>query len=213
MPADIRDEILHIGLLLPVCHSNMKTQLSSRVSATDATTTAGGSAYTYASTEFVSALYRSVEVKGCHTYLPGHMSAAAADEKFPHLAEDPVVSSFGEAGDWKALRSCVHPANHVNVLELTEICEEAKRLCLSCFSPVRQINLSDSAVSLGAWGKFRSSSYKLNKPLRRVSGWLVLSQKLLYNVHVRSKYNPGDPPSRFRKIIRQDPPDWLIPHL
>lgn len=130
-----------------------------------------------------------------------------------HLEEDPVISAFGASGDWKPRRSGHLKASHVNVQELFEICEEAKRLCNQSLAPLRQINLSDSAVSLGAWGKFRSSSFKLNQQLRSVAGWLTLSRKVLGNVHVRSKKNPGDPPSRFQEIVREIPPEWLEPYL
>jgi len=213
-PADIRDELIYVALLLPTCYTNMKAQISTRVSATDATQHSGGAVFTSVSNDFAKSLFKSVEVKGCHTFLPScKLSPEQHDQHFPRLQEDPIISAFGRSGDWKVSRSCHYPSQHVNVQEIKEICQEAKRLCNSCLCPLRQINLTDSAVGLGAYGKFRSSAFKLNEQLRAACGWLTLSRKLLYNIHVRTHANPGDPPSRFVKFLRDSVPDWLLPYL
>ena len=98
-----------------------------------------------------------------HTYLEScKLSPDSIRQRFEYFDEDPIYSKFGTAGVWRAIRSCSYPAAHVNVQELREIATEAKRCCRSCLSPVRHLNMTDSGVRLGAWGKFRSFSFKLN---------------------------------------------------
>ena len=72
---------------------------------------------------------------------------------------------------------------------------------------------TDSGVCLGAIGRGRSSSFRLNGKLREINGWTTLCKKYINNVHIRSKFNPGDPPSRFMKILIQEAPIGLKQYL
>ena len=82
--ADVRDELFIASLLLSVMHSNMRWPVSTEVSATDATPSAGGAVRATVTPELAQALYKSTEYKGCHVRLDG---PTAAQNKL--VQEDP----------------------------------------------------------------------------------------------------------------------------
>ena len=55
-------------------------------------------------------------------------------------------------------------------------------------------------MTLGAYGKGRSSSFHLNGILRSALGWSLLSRKQLFNVWISTSVNASDHPSRQRPI-------------
>lgn len=104
-----------------------------------------------------------------------------------------------------------------NCQETFEIAREVRRLGNESLSDIKAINLSDSAVGLGVLAKGRSSSFRLNGISRKVLIWSLFTRKMLYNVHIRGVWNPGDAPSRFKDVHSregiQEAPEWLLPHL
>ena len=160
-------------------HTNIRSQVSGIITATDATPTSGGAAQTCVTQELAQALYRSAELKGFHTYLPSYkLSLDALSVKHGVFEEDPLISLFGDTGHWSATRSTEYSCQHVNLQELKEICIETKRACTNSLAESRHVNLTDSAVSLGCWAKGRSSSFRLNGQLRGVLGWKTLAKKI-----------------------------------
>ena len=64
LPKSVREELLLVGLLLPLCHSNIRWPVSSRVGASDASLKGGGRAVTLASNSVAQTLYRFSVHKG-----------------------------------------------------------------------------------------------------------------------------------------------------
>ena len=87
-PADIRDEIISCALTLCVAESDICWRVSERISATDATPSDGGAAYTLVSDEFALALYRAAEGKGFATTLRQDLV------EMPQLESDPLPRDF-----------------------------------------------------------------------------------------------------------------------
>ena len=65
----VREELLCGGLVLPMCHSNIKWEVSCRVGASDASLTHGGRAAAIVSRPVGNTLYRFAEHRGEHIRL------------------------------------------------------------------------------------------------------------------------------------------------
>ena len=101
-------------------------------------------------------------------------------------------------------------SRHVNLRELDEIVNLSRDCSSQTLLPLRLVNSSDSAVSIGAWAKGRSPSYRLNSRLRKAVDPQVLYRKQISNAKVSSKGNPSDDPSRLVALRKPDPcPKWL----
>ena len=108
-----------------------------------------------------------------------------------------------EWGRWKVgVAHIWSTSDHINVLEAY-----AETLALgwvlrqgSPLTPRRVISLQDSQVLVGAGGKGRSSSFGLQRPLRRTAALLLAGNLTLSRLWIPSKGNPADGPSRGRPI-------------
>ena len=69
LPADIREEVGYAGLLLAAASANIRTQVDTRISATDATPSSAGAVRGQIWRQLSEALYRSVHHKGGHRLL------------------------------------------------------------------------------------------------------------------------------------------------
>lgn len=113
-PPDVRDEILFCALCLPLSFTNLRSQVSSRISATDATPTSGGACETVISQELALRLFNSSIQKGYHTFLPSYkLSCDNYELRFKHFEEDPVVTALGRVDCWEETRSTRFASQHV----------------------------------------------------------------------------------------------------
>ena len=211
LPADIRSELLAASWLLPLAETCIRWPVSSRVSATDATPSAGGAVYSHVGPDLVEALWRSTEQRGAYVRLDTRAVRGPASLD----TVEPLVGELFECMDWSVSRSRrFRTTKHVNLQELEEICEEVRAAARLSLQPSRHINGSDSLVAVGAWSKGRSSSYQINRRLRSVLSWKVLGQKSVENLHLATDRNPADEPSRFKPLKpRKTPADWMSPLL
>ena len=65
-PPDVKEELLAAALMLPLAHPRLRWELSTRVSATDATPTRGGAVACHVSPKLVKEIYRHTEHRGCY---------------------------------------------------------------------------------------------------------------------------------------------------
>ena len=211
LPADVVQEIVIASILLPAAEAQLRWPVAKRVSATDATPSSGGAVHCRVSDRLAKTLYRASEQRGCYTRLDSPF-LSALDGLLP---PDPTVARLFESMDWTVHRTRMfRSTQHVNLQELEEIIEELRASVRRGLAPCRLVNGTDSGVCLGAWGKGRSASTRINALLRQSLGWQILGQKALVNLHIRSEANPADAPSRFKplsptKVVEP----WMLPLL
>eukprot|EP00973_Karenia_brevis_P021906 3012948-Karenia_brevis.AAC.1 len=86
---------------------------------------------------------------------------------------DPILDSFAECAPWRVVRSHHFGERaHVNLQELAELGLEIAERALEG-RPQRLVNLCDSKVTVFAFAKGRSSSYRLNGLLRKIAGHMI----------------------------------------
>lgn len=199
LPAAAREELLMFALCLPLCHSNIKWQVSPRVGASDACLDGGGRAATLTDQSIAETLYRYSEHKGEHVRLDwekGRLAPPSDMVSAPQELEDLMAAHV-----WNTTQKIKFGhKQHINILELKMIKEELKDLVKQTTAPMRAVNLVDSRVAAGAFARGRSSSKQLNRILRSMIGWSLCGRKSLHLVWVRSERNPSDHPSRACRI-------------
>ena len=199
MPISVREELLSCGLMLPLCHSNVRWPISSRLGASDASLSMGGRAATIVTPGVSQTLYRFAEHKGEHVRLDWEKGAVQPPSSMrPAPRElELLISDL----PWNQTETCSFGhKQHINILELKMILRELQDLVHQGSDPLRCVLLVDSRAAAGAWSKGRSSSKNLNRILRRALGWTLLGRKTLHLVWVRSECNPADYPSRGKRI-------------
>ena len=104
--------------------------------------------------------------------------------------------------------------HHVNLQESRAIKHELRRLVSASFvDGWHQLVLCDSLVSVCAWSKGRSSSYRLNGILRSSLPCLLIGCLILDIIWIDTHSNPGDPPSRGRPWTIPAPLSCTLPGL
>ena len=199
LPVAVREELLACGLMLPMCHSNIRWPVSCRVGASDASLSHGGRAAALVSRPVAQTLYRYAEHKGEHVRLDWQ-SGGVQPPSTMHQAPAELEQLISDL-PWNQTESCSFAhKQHINILEARMIHHELKDVVHKSTSPLRCVLLVDSRAAAGAWGKGRSSSKNLNRILRQALGWSIIGRKTLHLVWVRSEANPADYPSRCKKI-------------
>lgn len=199
LPIKVREELLSCALLLPLCHSNVRWDVSCRIGASDASTTHGGRAATFVTPAIARTLFRYAEHKGEHVRLDwskGQVQLPSDMRQAPEELESLLLSL-----PWNQTETCsFNRKQHINLLETKMIQRELQDVVSKTTKPLRCVLLVDSRAAAGAWSKGRSSSKNLNRLLRQSLGWTLAGKKSLHLVWVRSEANPADHPSRCRRI-------------
>ena len=186
-----------------MAEADLRAQVSTVISCSDATPTRGGLVSARVSRALAGTLYDRGEFRGFRTRLDwtkrDHAVLTAAweegDGKDAVLGSTlpEVIGAVPWEVDWEA--DFQHSA-HVNIQEALAM----KRRLIQSMSegvvPLRLANGSDSWVTIGAWGKGRSSSIQLNGVIRSCVGPRVLGMRWLTNFYVPTSANPADDPSR-----------------
>lgn len=203
LPTSVREELLSCGLVLPLCHSNIRWPISCRLGASDASLSHGGRAATLVTPAIAQTLYRYAEHKGEHVRLDwarGAVQPPSEMRQAPQELEELVADL-----PWNKTETCSFAhRQHINILEARMIHRELMDLVHQSSQPLRAVLLVDSRAAAGAWSKGRSSARNLNRVLRQALGWTLVGQKSIHLVWVRSGSNPSDYPSRCKRI--PDPP-------
>ena len=204
LPNAVKEELLMVALILPLCHSNVRWQIATRIGASDASLSGGGRAATLTTPSIAKTLYHYSVHKGEPVRLDwerGAIEPPSGMTKAPAELEELM-----NAHTWNTTHRCSFGhKQHINILELKMVRAELIDLVKQSSSPCRAILLVDSRVVAGAWGKGRSSSKQINRILRSMLGWSLIGQKSLHLVWVQSSKNPADHPSRGAPI--PEPPE------
>ena len=149
--------------------------------------------------------------RGTAGALRRHLEFRAAAVRPPH--KDALwVREFVESSDWQVVADYAFDTEaHINVQE-----GRAIRTSANCVArrggERRSVKLADSQVQLGCHGRGRSSASALNMVLRPTSATMVSSNSYSSGIHVGTKWNPADDPTRnafVRKPVR-DRPRWYL---
>ena len=184
-----------MSVVLSVCHANIRWPVSTRLSATDATPSAGGATSSVISQPLARALWAATHEKGVGTSL--------RPDLFNDL-EVPVdrdIQDVFTSAVWKVTWSRrFDEVAHVNLQELLEISEEVQEVSMLTTAPARHVNGMDSNVSLGVAAKGRSPSHLLNGRLKQLASRKIFGRKELGSVKVDTKKSLADHPSRFDEL-------------
>ena len=199
LPASVKEELLTLSLCLPLCHANIKWQVSTRVGASDASLTGGGRAATPTTPTIAQTLFRYSNHQGEHVRLDWEKGAVAPPTTMTRAPSE--LEDIMEAHTWNTTHRCTFAhRQHINILEMKMIKAELVGLVNEFHDPCRAVLLVDSRVAAGAWGKGRSSSRQLNRLLKSMIGWSIAGRKSLHLIWVQSAKNPADFPSRSKPI-------------
>lgn len=204
LPSSVREELLTLALALPLCHSNVKWQVSCRIGASDASLSGGGRAATLTSPPIAQTLYRFSVHKGEQVKLDwehGALCPPSTMIQAPSELEELMLEHT-----WNTTHECKFAhRQHINLLEMKMVKAELCSLVQQSNLPARHVLLVDSRVCAGAWGKGRSSSRQLNRILRQMVGWSLVGRKSLHLIWVSTHMNPADHPSRGARIPEPNP--------
>ena len=212
MPVGVKEELLWLGLCLPVAHSNIRWPISCRIGASDASLSGGGRAACLTDQSVANTLYRFSEHSGEHVKLDWQQGALEPPSMMASAPSE--LEQLMNAHAWSATHQCkFNHKQHINILEMKMVKAELKGLVKQQSEPHRAVLLVDSRVVVGAFSKGRSSSRQLNRILRSMVGWLIAGQVSLHLIWVGTKANPADHPSRGAKIPDPVPGDPILSEL
>jgi len=112
------------------------------------------------------------------------------------------VSGLADAQSWTlGSKFGLAPGTHINLGECKPMKVLMRKLALDPGAHhKRHLIIVDSGVNVGAWAKGRSKSPRLNRELKVCVPDRLCSGLQVGVLHVRSKFNPLDAPSRNRKL-------------
>ena len=217
-----RSELLLLAAILPVACTNLRAQVSPRITATDASQWGEAACSASVPQSIATEVHRLVLRKPVwakllppgkawervHGRLPPQDELPGEREEF---VSNPLWEILAESLDYRLLYSRQAPRpRHINIGELRGMLRAEK--ILGRRSPSRrEIYGMDSQVALGCVIKGRSSSQSLNKELE-----LSLADMIAFDVYAEGIYfetsrNRADAPTRGRDIprpSRQEPKWW-----
>ena len=89
-----------------------------------------------------------------------------------------VTKALCRKGKWTVTRQhTFNESAHVNFQELSEVFSEVRSASQETLLPFRQVNLTDSNVTLGCWAKGRSPPPPLNRILKKAAALQVFYSK------------------------------------
>ena len=202
----VREDFLTAALVLPIAHAWIRAPVASRIAATDATPSSGGSCEVEVNSELASEIYRFTENKGCYIRLDGR-----ADQRDTLRPAAAPIERLCQSMPWRVRRSHLFEGVlHINIQELKEALNELKDVVRRCPGRIRFLLAVDSNVVLGCWTKGRSSSFVLNLILRKICGWSVVGRSTAALFRLSTEGNVADEPSRFKPLRAPTPSeDWM----
>lgn len=167
LPDVILDELRFISLVLPFASANIRAEVSTTITATDATPSSGGTCHASIPISLARELYRSSEYKGAHVRLddgsdPKHGNPVKFEKAEAFISSSAGTDAIVSALSWKAEAGySLRKTAHIN-LQARALRREVVRQVLRGSSRSRRLFVSDYMVVVGATAKGRSSSFKLN---------------------------------------------------
>ena len=208
IPAAVCDELLACSLLLACSYADLRAQVSTTISATDATPQRGGACRAVLPQKLCNALYRRGEQRGEHgclrwTDVESELRPTRMQRPTTELDEIVTCLPWTDPRGWNFKRT-----QHINIQELLAVLDEVRLRINQGLQRSRIIIMIDSRVCVGAIAKGRSSSKLLNTHLRRLSILALAARVQVRVVWTATSANPADAPSRGVEL----PARTLMPH-
>ena len=151
--------------------ANIRWEVDSELTSTDATQFAGGSTRMSVCPELAQSLYRLTERAGADVHLLTEEERASPNDSRPEdcevLPPSEEVSELSLRLGWGRPRSYRFSKKaHINLQEMRALQMEIKRWARTGTVNRRSIVFVDCRVVVGAYGKGKSSSLRLNSILR-----------------------------------------------
>ena len=216
-------EMLVCATLLPLAVTNLRAEVSGRITATDASDWGEAAVPAEIPNVLAEELYRHTLRKSVWTRLLAPADAWMRSHSiFPAAAELPDPSQTFSANPlWSVLARCLDyklfyktqakGRRHINIGELRGFLKAEKKLGLEKAS-ARQLFGLDSQVCLGCICKGRSTSESLNKELCRSLPTILFCDSYSECMHYQSAENPADDPTQgvcLRKKTMETPDLFL----
>ena len=204
IPHDIRQELLEASLLVLLAEADLRAPVSTHVYCSDATPHTAGLVEATVSRGMAGGLFDHADYKGKYTRLDWDSALVAPLEAWEGRSLPPDLLDAVRGARWVASPTVTFRTTaHVNLQEAKSTKLALKRAVARNCESERVVSGSDSQVLIGAWGRGRSSSSRLNKILQSCLGWAVLGQKKLKCFWLESAENPSDDPSRYVALRKQ----------
>jgi len=197
LPGPVLSELIAATLLMPFASANIRWDVSSLVSCTDATPSDFGGCRAELDLPTIRKLYRLAEHRGEYVRMDWN---GPQENLHPTRMKKPQehIEALVESLDWYITAEAVFVRiHHVNVQELEALIHEVKmRAIIHRGAGCRVVCFVDSRVVCGAWSKGRSSSRMLNRRIRQALGYELLGRIQVVLIWIGTHHNPSDDPSR-----------------
>lgn len=220
-----RAELSVLAVLSPLLASNMRATVAEAVYATDASQTLAAAVVTELPKEAACELWRHRSRKGHRADIRSmgpdipeiDDCCSETDRVILRLAgeirgEDSHIAPASSDVKWvdELVQDCqfkpvfcypLPAGEHINIKELRAVRTLVRFLARNPkMHALRQVVLLDSAVVLGALAKGRSRSRRINRLLRSMLPDMLFCDIYLGCLHVSTKYNVADDPTRHRPV-------------
>ena len=234
-------ELLSLAVLSPFFETDLRAEWATELVCTDASSHWGASVAAQVRPEIVKELWRHRERRGGYVRVGDdwetlRAAASMSSERDQRIVENaarlapgqPVPPPVVESATWleglvehlpwtQRLRFQMPGSDHINVKEMRAFCADVRRVASDPREHgTRRIYGLDSRVCTGAIAKGRSSSMRLNAPLRRVLPCQLFCGLQTGANHIRTHANPADAPTRGQRPrgFEGSPlPGWVEPLL
>jgi len=234
-------ELLSLVVLSPFFETDLRAKWASELVCTDASSHWGASVAARVRPEVTQELWRHRERRGGYVRVGDdwetwRAAASLSSKRDQQIVEnaarlapgDPVLPPVVESATWleglvehlpwtQRLRFQMPGSEHINVKEVRAYCADVRRVASDpCEHGTRRLYGLDSRVCTGAIAKGRSSSARLNAPLRRVLPCQLFCGLQTGANHIRTHVNPADAPTRGQRPrgFEGSPlPGWVAPLL
>ena len=234
-------ELLSLVVLSPFFETDLRAKWASELVCTDASSHWGASVAARVRPEVTQELWRHRERRGGYVRVGDdwetwRAAASLSSKRDQQIVEnaarlapgDPVPPPVVESATWleglvehlpwtQRLRFQMPGSEHINVKEVRAYCADVRRVASDPREHgTRRLYGLDSRVCTGAIAKGRSSSARLNAPLRRVLPCQLFCGLQTGANHIRTHVNPADAPTRGQRPrgFEGSPlPGWVAPLL
>ena len=234
-------ELLALVVFSPLFETDLRARWAEELVCTDASSAWGASVAARVAPEVTAELWRHRDRRGGYVRVGDDWETLRAAASLSSERDQLIVENAARLADsapvpapevdpatwledlvahlpWKQkLRFHMPGSDHINVKEAKAYCADVRRVAADPSQHgTRRMTGLDSRVVTGANAKGRSSSARLNAPLRRVVPDQLLGGLYYGSNFVRTHVNPADDPTRGRRprgIEGAPCPAWLGPLL
>ena len=149
-PSDIADELLSVFVHMFIAYTNIRAQVDTVISCTDATPSRGGTVSAQVSRSFAKGLYEESEYKGQYVRLDWG-SSHPLWKKWSHSCPSDDTLALLEGVSWQNVCGFEFKATrHVNIQEALAFRRIVKHTCMDNLDASRRVNGAAAPVAAGS---------------------------------------------------------------